>query len=187
MRQSTTSLASYLPGMALVALMVALPGAALAQTVPGARMPTRETVRAQFLSDVVDGVDEVRKSWVDGIGHDSLGEVMSLYAPDAVVIPPEGLPIKGVEEIRAYWEATLPKIGSVEAGMTDVDASGQMAMIAGSYSMEWLRPTGSSVRESGGLLTVYVRTGRRWFIRAQVFGGEMPAELEPDEGGVGRP
>ncbi|MDT8341294.1 MAG: DUF4440 domain-containing protein [Longimicrobiales bacterium] len=154
---------------------------------PGARLPARETVRAQFISDVVQGVDETRRSWMEEVQQDDLDKVMKLYTAEAVVIPPGGLPQKGTEAVRAFWEATLPRIGSVEAGMIDVDASGQMAMVAGSYSMEWRLPTGSSVRESGGLLTVYVRNGKRWLIRAQVFGGEIPAALEPETGGGGQP
>ncbi len=155
-------------------ILLAHPLFALGQTVPGMRTPSRAAVKAEFLSNILDGVDSVRREWMEEVRGDSLQSLMARYTSDAVLIPPDGLPIKGREAIQAFWEETLPRIGSVEAGMTDLDASGQMAMVAGSYSMEWLRAGSSPHRESGGLLTVYVQTGRRWFIRAQVFGGDIP-------------
>lgn len=161
-------------GFVPLLILLAYPVFAEGQTVPGMRTPSREAVKAEFLSNILDGVDNVRREWMVEIRRDSLDPLMAHYTSDAVLIPPDGLPLKGRDAIRAFWEETLPRIESVDAGMTDMDASGQMAMIAGSYSMEWLRQGASPLRESGGLLTVYVQTGRRWFIRAQVFGGDIP-------------
>ena len=51
------------------------------------------------------------------------------------VLPGEG-PLYGRDAIRAYWEKALPGLGAIHTGLGDMDASGQMAMVVGSYSLE---------------------------------------------------
>ena len=115
------------------------------------------------------GIDETREKWMEEIAGDRLGPLMEQYASDAMVIPPRGEPLYGKAAIRDYWEENLPQVGRIQTGMGDLDGSGQMAMIGGTYSIEKLQDNGAIVRESGGLLTVFIQTGRRWYIRAQVF------------------
>jgi ketosteroid isomerase-like protein len=129
----------------------------------------RERVHAEFINNIREGIDETREGWMADIAGDRLGSLMEHYASDAMLIPPRGEPLYGRAAIRDYWEENLPHLGQVQTGLGDLDASGQMAMIGGTYSIEKVLENGAIVRESGGLLTVFVQTGRRWFIRAQVF------------------
>lgn len=152
----------------LLAVLIGVPFPLLGQT-PGQRIPSRERVHAEFINNIMGGINEARANWMEGIETDDLDPLMATYSPDATVIPPEGGPLYGRDAIRAYWEEALPGLGSVRTGLGDMDASGQMAMVAGTYSLERRQESGSIVRESGGVLTVFVQVGRDWFIRAQVF------------------
>lgn len=138
--------------------------------VPGQRIPSRERIRSEFLENVMRGIHPLRREWMADVQEDRLDHLVSLYSSDAVIIPPDGMPRRGEEAIREFWSETLPNTGSIETGLSDVDASGQMAMVAGNYLLHDLDDDGRSRQISGGMLTVFVQTGRTWHIRAQVFG-----------------
>lgn len=160
----------------LFALLIlpVLPIAVVAQTVPGFRTPSRDAIKAEFLANVMKGLDVTRKDWTDNVRADRLDKLMALYTSDAVIIPPDGFPLKGQDDIRGFWAGILPRIGDMDAGLVDMDASGQMAMVAGGYSLELLQGGEAPLKKSGGLLTVYTQVGHKWYIRAQVFGGQIP-------------
>jgi len=165
--EASIRLASTLLLWAL-SLLLALPASLDAQ-VPGQRIPSRERVHAEFINNILDGINDTRESWMEEIEGDRLDALMAIYTSDAMVIPPGGQPLYGRDAIRSYWEETLPDLGGIQTGLGDLDASGQMAMVGGTYSLNRIGDHGNVVPESGGLLTVFVQTGRRWFIRAQVF------------------
>ncbi len=152
----------------LVLLFFYIPTPAESQT-PGQRVPSRDRIRAEFLDNIREGIDDARNGWMETIGSDRIDDLMTHYTDGAMIIPPGGGPLYGTEAIRAYWEGVLPSLGEMRMGLGDLDASGQMAMIGGTYTTERVGANGGMVRESGGLLTVFVQAGRRWLIRAQVF------------------
>jgi len=152
----------------LLLLLLALPLPLFGQT-PGQRIPSRDRIHAEFIENIKGGIDEARTRWMERIETDDMDPLMATYSSDATVIPPGGGPLYGREAIRAYWEEVLPGLGPVRIGLGDMDASGQMAMVAGTYSLQRRQENGAVVLESGGLLTVFVQVGREWFIRAQVF------------------
>lgn len=157
---------------ALALLVLVTPSVAQAQLVPGARMPSRASVKAEFIANVLKGVDEVKAAWEKAVAEDRLEDVVGLYTSDAVLISPEGLPMKGREAIEHWWSGALAEIGTVQTHTTDVDASGQMSVLSGSYSLERSATGADAHLERGGMMTVFVQVGRRWFIRAQILGGE---------------
>jgi ketosteroid isomerase-like protein len=152
----------------LLFILLAFPLPLLGQT-PGQRIPSRERVHAEYINNIMGGINEARTGWMEEIEADDLDPLMATYTPDATVIPPGGGSLYGQDAIRAYWEEALPGLGAIRTGLGDMDASGQMAMVAGTYSLERRQENGVMVRESGGLLTVFVQSGREWLIRAQVF------------------
>lgn len=168
-RTKETTPMSMVTGPLLVCLLV-LPSLLQAQVTPGQKVPSRERIRAEFFANILEGINQTRDEWMQDVERDDLEGLMVLYTPEAMLVPPGGQPIYGSEAIRAYWEENLSAIRTIQTGSSDMDASGQMAMVGGSYTLE---RTGTGVvgaRESGGLLTVFVQTGRDWRIRAQVFG-----------------
>lgn len=152
----------------LAAFSLASPTILSAQ-IPGQRIPTRERVQAEYISNIMGGINEAREGWMADATNDQLDDLMSHYASDAMVIPPDGEPLYGWDAIRSFWGEVLPEMGAVQTGLGDMDASGQMAMIGGTYSIQRRQGSGALINESGGLLTVFVQNGRSWFIRAQVF------------------
>lgn len=141
---------------------------------PGQRIPTRDRIHAEFISNIMDGINQAREGWMEEVEKDQLDPLMEAYTPDAMVIPPDGEPLYGELAIKSYWEENLPELKRIQTGLGDMDASGKMAMIAGTYAMERVGENGAVIRESGGLLTVFIQSGRDWLIRAQVFASPNP-------------
>jgi ketosteroid isomerase-like protein len=171
-------------GLVLLAFLLVPPSAGAGQVAPGFRTPSRETIKAQFIDDILKGLEPARVEWSRCVRNDDLNSLMKLYSDDAILVPPNGAPIKGRKLIRQFWEGVLPHIGDIDSGLADVDGSGVMAMIAGAFTLQSTRDDGTSVQRTGSLLTVYVRVDSRWFIRAQTFSGHVP-ELD-EHGTVGR-
>lgn len=160
---------SFLP----LTIVVILPGVAAGQEmVPGHHGSRSEAIRAEYLSNVMRGLDPSRTEWGVDVQEDRLESLVALYTEDAVIIPPDGAPLIGRKAIREFWRALLPQIGYFDSGLTDVDARGDMAMVAGDYSLESLQDGVPPIPTSGAMLTVYVHSGRQWLIRAQAIEGQ---------------
>jgi ketosteroid isomerase-like protein len=137
---------------------------------PGARTAPRDRVRAEFISNVLGELNETRDAWADAVENDDVEPLVELYTEDAVVIPPDGIPRRGEEEIREYWAEALPRMGTFQTGLSDVDGSGRMVMAWGSYLLNERGDDNVFAQLSGSLMNVYVKTGGSWRIRGQVFG-----------------
>lgn len=155
--------------------LAALPGIAAGQELtPGHHGSGHEAIRAEYLSNVMRGLDPSRTEWSVAVHEDRLESLVKLYTEDAVIIPPDGIPLIGRKAIREFWRAVLPRIGFFDSGLTEMDARGDMAMVAGDYSLESLQDGAPPIPTSGAMLTVYVQSGHRWLIRAQAFEGQAP-------------
>jgi uncharacterized protein (TIGR02246 family) len=120
---------------------------------------------AEYHAEVLTQVNKLMERWGKSWGEDDADDVADLYWENAVLIMPGAPPHRGRDAIRAYLEDALPRQeGQVEAFMLDFDASGGMAVVYGNYLF-----TENGQARSGPLVTVYLRRGRTWKIRSQVF------------------
>jgi ketosteroid isomerase-like protein len=148
---------------ALVALSWAAPSAAAAQA-PGYPQIDTRSIMAEYHAEVIEHVNRVMGEWGAAWGRDDLDGVVGLYWDNAVLIPPGGAPLRGLDAIREHLTRTLPTTGRMEAFMLDFDASGGMAVVFGNYMLE-----DGGTQRTGPLITVYLQRGRTWKIRSQVF------------------
>lgn len=73
-------------------------------------------------------------------------KVAGLYATDAVVLPPSGMPVKGAEPIRQFLTALIKAgLGEVALKPARVEAAGNLAYAYGRYEM--LVPAGPALRK----------------------------------------
>lgn len=145
----------------LVGLVCHTPAAAQAPGYP--QVPIGQ-VRAEYVAEVIVQINEVLADWGGHWGGDRVDDLVDMYWEDALFIAPDGQLRRGSEELRAYFNGALPAMGDVEAFMLDFDASGGMSQVFGNYMLEV-----DGAPTSGPMLTVYVRRGRDWKIRSQVF------------------
>jgi ketosteroid isomerase-like protein len=128
-------------------------------------------VRAEYLAEALERVNELQQDWGESWADDRVEELADLYWEDAMLIPPGGIPIRGRDAIRSYFETVLPDHGHIEAFMLDFDASGGMAQVFGNYMLGFQRGEQAGTQKSGPLITVFMLRGRSWRIRSQVFVG----------------
>ncbi len=136
---------------------------------PGYQQLDISSIRAEYVSEVLDRINDLLLEWGESWAEDRIDELTSLYWEDALLIPPEGGLRRGQEEIRAYFDETLSQHGSIEAFMLDFDASGGMSQVFGNYMLTVQQGDGAGSPQQGPMITVYVMRGRQWKIRSQVF------------------
>lgn len=141
----------------------------LAGQVPGGEQFPRGSVMAEYRAEVLTQVNSLLADWGDDWALDRPEELSELYWEDALLIPPGGELKRGHDEILAYFNGTLGQHGQIEAFMLDFDASGGMAQVFGNYMLAIQQGDEAGTQKTGPLITVYLRRGRRWKIRSQVF------------------
>ncbi|MFT5434217.1 MAG: ketosteroid isomerase-like protein [Myxococcota bacterium] len=78
-----------------------------------------------------------------------------------------------------FFTELLPTVGKMHTSMIDFDASGRMAFLTGPFYYEVPRSSGSPERVEGTHMTIFVRKGRDWKIRSQIFRTEVSAPGVP--------
>ena len=136
---------------------------------PGYQQLNPASVRAEYTAEVLDRINDHLAEWGEAWANDRVGELAGLYWEDAILIPPGGTSLRGREAIRSYFAGSLSEHGHIEAFMLDFDASGGMSQVFGNYILGYQGGEKAGTQESGPMVTVYVRRGRTWRIRSQVF------------------
>ena len=157
--------------VSLIAGILASSQAVHAQ-VPGYQRIDPRSVRAEYLAEVLERINELNTRWGEAWSRDDAAALADLYWEDAILIPAGSeRPLRGRDAIRAHFEATLPVQGRAEAFLLDFDAGGEMAQVFGNYLIAPQPGVRGVTALRGPMVTVYMRRGRRWGIRSQVFVG----------------
>lgn len=151
-----------------IVALLGVAGQATAQA-PGYQQIDVGSIMAEYKAEVLTHTNAGLAAWENAWANDRIDDLLGLYWEDAVLIPPEGTPRRGSAEIREYLVATLPDHGHIEAFMLDFDASGGMAQVYGNYLLGIQRGEAAGSQWSGPMITVYLRRGRTWKIRSQIF------------------
>lgn len=155
--------------VALALLVTASSAAAVDGQAPGYQQIDIGSIRAEYVSEVLDRINDLLLEWGETWATDQVEELTDLYWEDALLIPPEGGLRRGHGEIQAYFEEVLPLHGHIEAFMLDFDASGGMSQVFGNYMLGIQQGEDAGTQRRGPMITVYVQRGRQWKIRSQVF------------------
>lgn len=150
-------------------LMTVMGSGQLAAQAPGGEQVPRGSVMAEYRAEVLTQVNSLLQDWGEDWAQDHPDELTELYWEDALLIPPGGELRRGHAEILEYFNGTLAEHGHIEAFMLDFDASGGMAQVFGNYMLSIQQGAEAGTQKTGPLITVYLRRGRRWKIRSQVF------------------
>lgn len=129
-----------------------------------------ETERAALL--------ETDRAWAAASGA-SVPEILSFWASDAVVMPPDTPPLRGHQEIRAYIEESL-NIPGFSVSWTpegaDVAASGDLGYTHGRNEFSFEGADGEIVRITGRYLTTWRKQADgSWKCTFEVWNNDPPA------------
>ena len=97
------------------------------------------------------------------------------YTQDAVVLPPNGGPVTGREGITA-WLQQFPPFSNMQFVQVDVDGSGDLAYVRGTYAMDITMPGAPApVRDEGKYVEIWRRQADgSWRASLDIFNTSMP-------------
>lgn len=76
------------------------------------------------------------KGWLD----DDTTAVLSVFAPDAILLPPGSKPVTGIDAIRAYWfpiDGSHTRITSFDRKIDEIEGTRQLAFLRGTATLAW--------------------------------------------------
>ncbi|HEV2720641.1 MAG TPA: DUF4440 domain-containing protein [Thermoanaerobaculia bacterium] len=105
----------------------------------------------------------------------NLDRMMSIYADNAVLMPPNAPPFRGRDAIRQYWGGFLGA-GKIDATIAadDVVQSCDMATEVGHYALT-ITPKGAApIKDSGKYVITWKRIGGQWRAVYDIFNSDLP-------------
>ncbi len=107
-----------------------------------------------FLTD--DDTEAIRKlveEDADAVRRADWDSLSSLFAEDAVRMPPNQAPITGRKAIRS-WLQTFPQVDDFTIRVEEIDGRGDLAFLRASYTVSLGRKSANPVRDTGSLLAI---------------------------------
>ena len=109
---------------------------------------------------------------------DFKAHALGYYASDAVFMPPNMDAVTGADSIGA-WMAAYPAISNVKFAIQDLDGSGDIAYVRGTYEMD-ITPPGATVatHDKGKYLEVYKKqSDGTWKVIRDMFNSDLPVPV----------
>jgi ketosteroid isomerase-like protein len=144
----------------IVSALIAMGGCAGSRSDPGA---DQATLRAGT------------KGWLEAYNQGDVDHIMSLYASDAVVMPPHAPAVTGREALRAFLVSDTAGARSAGVrlvdGASDAGTSGDMGWHSGSFTV--VDKKGMTV-DSGHYLETWRKTDGKWLIVRDLWNSDRP-------------
>ena len=114
--------------------------------------------------------------FVQGWLRDDTTAALSVFAPDAVLHPPNSLPVTGRAAIRAFWwptDGSTTRITKFERQIDEIDGSHEVAFIRGRSELSWIyTKAGTTQNQTGRSASIAIArrdsTGA-WTISRQIW------------------
>jgi ketosteroid isomerase-like protein len=111
-----------------------------------AALPVLACARTSDATDALTDADRAAimrldSTFVQGWLRDDTTAALSVWAPDAILHPPNSQPVVGVAAIRAYWwptDSSTTKITKFERLIDEVEGSYGVAYIRGRSELGWV-------------------------------------------------
>jgi ketosteroid isomerase-like protein len=115
------------------------------------------------------------RALVDAFLQNDQAAIRDLYATDAIVMPPNVPAISGHAKILPWAKEISGVLQAFAASPISAKISGDLAWIAGTYTMTVKLPDGKTADDRGKYLEVWRREEGRWRIVADMFNSDLPA------------
>ena len=164
--------------------------------VPAAAPPNLTRPKAPggaTMNRVETAVRKVIQDWVFACNSKQLDDLVSIYAPDALVLRPNHPAVRGTAAIREFFFAALDSgVGDVEIDPIRLDVIGDFAYEAGRFKMLVPLAVGKRREERGKYLALLSRqTNGEWRVVSDCWSSELslakPADSETKPAAVAPP
>jgi uncharacterized protein (TIGR02246 family) len=153
------------------------PAAAQAE-VPGA--VRRENEALNYHATVNDAVKKAVTRWETACKNRDAAALAALYVKEGRIVTGTGSVLIGTDAIQDYFSRNLPRLSGLKLGYYEVNASGDLAYLAGYLTYDVSYPSGGTypVSVAYSMALAQQRDGS-WKIRVQS-GGDFPAWFVTD-------
>jgi len=130
-------------------------------------------------SAVEQTIRDLDAQWSAAASNKDLDKLVSYYASDAVVLPPNKPVATTAAAVRAAWKADLDAMvsGGWKATHVQVAKSGDMAWVTGTYDWVAKDESGKTVTDKGKYLEVFTKQADgSWKCIADAWNSDLPAE-----------
>jgi uncharacterized protein (TIGR02246 family) len=128
-----------------------------------------------FGGEVEKSIRAMAENFEAGVKAGNVDQVISIYAEDAVVMPPNMPVVSGRDAVRQFWAGMLA-MGKAEIDIMidDISVSGDMAVERGTWSLT-VMPEGasSSVKDNGKYLIVWRNRGGKWQAVSDIWNSDL--------------
>jgi len=115
-------------------------------------------------------VEATHQKFIGAFARGDAAAVAALHAPDAKLLPENGHPVAGAQEVEAFWRDVM-RSGSrlVQLQTLSVEERGDLAYETGDYMTTV--PVGAGLTEvrTGYFVVVWRRTGGDWKVAAAIW------------------
>jgi uncharacterized protein (TIGR02246 family) len=140
------------------------------------RKSTRSIRPSVRSSSAAAPIRKIGHDWARNWNAGDLEAVVSVYAPDAVYLPPHHEAVHGRDAIREYLRGPRNHgITDLAFDVTYIKQSGDVAWDVGTYRMSVPQNDGAKREDHGKYLTVWKRAGSKWLITADAWSSDLPA------------
>lgn len=170
--------------VAVAALLAGAPACVTAQGIPGVGRGGRlDREWLEYRNEVLEIVRESMADWEDAWNGDQHQDIVEFYAPDAYVVL-EDRRMRGILDLLNGFAEVLPAMGPIRLSLLEFELDGDMAYAFGEVRA---RGDGPGPDVSPHVMTIYVRDGSDWFIKAQLFqaGDVFDEASDVDAGSAG--
>ena len=123
------------------------------------------------------GVESAIQRYVDASNRGDVATLTSLYAEDAMLLPPDHEPIQGREAIRAFWRQGTDE--GLQVSNLAVEVNGNLGYLVGQYH---LPATDEEPADSGKYVMCLKRQrDGSWKVTADIWNQSSDADDEDDD------
>ena len=153
--------------IACVCLISALAGAACGGRAAG----------DQFDQADRQNIDKVTQDLITTYNAKDAAKVAALFSENGAVMPPNSPTIRGIANVRAYYEKRFAQGASdLKLEVGDVIGVGTLAYVAGDYWLNMAPPGGTVRRDRGKFLFVMRELQGKWQLERLMFSSDFAAE-----------
>jgi ketosteroid isomerase-like protein len=137
-----------------------------------------QSVAADTRSKDEKSLRDLEAAWSKVAGTKDVDRIVSYYADDASVFPPNGPIAKGTDEIKKVWTGLVGAPGfsiSWETTTAVAAKSGDLGYTSGTYQLSMSGPDGKPISDKGKYVTVWRKTAGKWKVIADIFNSDLPA------------
>lgn len=133
------------------------------------------------LTQVRKIIEETNAKWQEAMKRNDIETIVSLYAPDATVLPPNRPMLRGREQIRVLF-GTFPtkKVQVTKAILNTLEVSGKDSTVyeLGEYLLNYQREDGSEGADTGKYTTIWqLQNDGVWRMQADCWNSNKPLRM----------